>query len=149
MKSYNSFNEMAEGTGALEVGGDGAGDLLAFVDNMSPKFTSIPPFHGQQFFVWAHEKGNGRGLVPPHVHIKLQDGEIKCWIARGANRNQVEVARSSLPESKSFLIDDVVKHLQKNWVRAGREWNDFIDENYPEFSNDPKNKVPVEESAND
>lgn len=138
MTIYNSFNEMAEGTGALETG-----CRMSFVDNMSPKFVSIPPFHGKQFFVRAHEEAHGGKPEKPHVHLSLPEGDIKCWISEGPGRNQVELHTTTIPKTKIHMVAEVIEHLQENWEDAGREWNNFIDENYPNFSNDEQCKVPI------
>ncbi len=138
MEIYSSFNEMADGTGALTFGVG----RMDFVDNMSPKFTSIPPFHGKQFYVWAGEEAHGGKPEKPHVHIKLPEGEIKCWICEGQNRNMVKPDKGN-SHTDPRIANEVARHLQENWKCAAKEWNNFIDENYPEFSDDEQCKVPI------
>ena len=143
MKSYKSFDEMAKGTGALEFDSG-----INFVDNMSPKFVTIPPFQGKRFYVWADEKSHGGNIEKPHVHIKLQEGEVKCWISEVPNRNKV------IPDHQNCHLDphlmgEVAKHLQENWDSVAREWNTFIDTYYPEFKNDKQSKIPVGEADDD
>ncbi len=68
MKIYNSFNEMAEGTGALSANVEG----MAFVDNMSPAILQ----YGNMKFYPGLEDPNKR----KHVHVRLPDGEGKFWL---------------------------------------------------------------------
>ena len=143
MEVYNSFDEMAKGTGALETGTG----RTAFVDNMSPKFTSIPPFHGKQFYVWADEEAHGGKPEKPHVHIKLPEGEIKCWISEGPNRNMVKPDQTNL-HIDPRIMNEVASHRQENWKNVAREWNNFIDVNYPAFRDDEQCKIPIDGADN-
>ena len=109
-----------------------------------PTFKSIPKYRGRPFTVWADETAHGGELEPPHVHIKLPEGKVKCWISEGPGRNQVELAETTVPDSKNQqIVAPIIEHLQTYWEKAGNEWNSFVEKNYPQFKDDEKYKVPV------
>lgn len=108
------------------------------VFNMA-QFTSIPPFKGKPFVAWSNEEMNGGVLEPPHVHIKLQEGELKCWL--GKDKNQVSKARDTrVPE---HIVKAVIRHIQDNWMGAAQDWNKYVEDNYPQFVNDERCIVPL------
>jgi len=102
-------------------------------ENMG-KFTSIPPFAGKAFFAWSDEDAHGGTLEPPHVHIKLQEGEVKCWL--GQNKNQVTLANKT--RVPAHIVGDVIKHIKNHWNVAAQDWNKYVVEKHPQFANDPK-----------
>ena len=64
MKIYKSFNEMAEGTGALSPNAD----VMAFVDNMSP---AILEYGNMKFYPGLEDPTKRK-----HVHVRSPEGKI-------------------------------------------------------------------------
>lgn len=110
MKSYKSFNEMAEGTGALSPNVEN----MAFVDNMSPP--AIDQYVGYSIHipVFDHE--------PPHVHIKKGKQKFgKLLIAPANDSDQPDKLRG-MPDGD---LQKIKEHIKVNQDEYMKKWKEF------------------------
>ena len=135
MKIYNDFSELPGAGGNESEATSTFGDFNEVqnmaIDNMSPKFSSIPQYKGNTFFIGMREVQHGGVLEPAHTHIKIPEGEAKFWLADGPNKDQVSLADGG--RVSPHITNDIKKHLQKNRKAAVRDWNSWVDDNYPQF----------------
>jgi hypothetical protein len=75
---------------------------------MSPTVLEVLGF---RFFFYSRE-ATGRGLEPPHVHVRKGGGEAKVWIdsgivehARGFSPRELRTIRDIITRERAFLTE--------------------------------------------
>ena len=156
-RQFTSFNELA----AAPAFGSTDGISSGHVPNVEPhtwdsatlnmaRFNGVAEFKGCPFYACANETQHGGFLEPPHIHIKLKDqrgtSEQKFWLSPNLTQEQrlqaqqgnkftrsfdVSFARGNAPEHVQTAI---IKHLKDNEKEVKREWNQYVLDNYKEFS---------------
>jgi len=106
------------------------------VDNMSPRFGSIPSFKGYSFGVRSNEEFIGGKLESPHVHAVIGDDVVgKFWL-EDTTTGHVSVDPNKTKQIPRSKHNDIIKYLEKHREKCFEEWDAWIiEKNFQERMN--------------